>query len=258
LVGGVLPTFFGRLLGVTLESPAAYRYPLLIAAALLLIGVAALWSTREAPPMRPSTSELPHGAATPLTIILIMALVGILRGSGEGGARTFFNLYMDSQLGAPPALIGAILATGQLLSVPAALLTPFFAARWGHDRSIIGGTLGLGILLLPFALVPHWAVAGVSFMAMLVVISIARPAYMVYSQEIIGARWQGAMSAATTMAIGISWSIMAFGGGYVIELFGYRTLFLIGALLTALGSLLFWGYFRNPRGEYARQPMRTK
>jgi MFS family permease len=254
LVGGALPAFFGRLLGVTLESPAAYRYPLLIAAGLLLIGVVALWLTQEAPPMRSNPSDRPHGGATPLTIILIIALVGVLRGSGEGGARTFFNLYMDSQLGAPPALIGALLAAGQLISVPAALMTPFFAARWGHDRSIIGGTLALGILLLPFALIQHWVVAGIAFMAMLVVISIARPAYMVYSQEIVGARWQGAMSAATTMAIGISWSLMAFGGGYVIALFGYPTLFLIGALLTALGSLLFWGYFRSPRGEFARQP----
>ncbi len=45
---------------------------------------------------------------------------------------------------------------GQLLSVPAALLTPIFAARWGHGRAIWVGTLGVALALLPFALVPHW------------------------------------------------------------------------------------------------------
>jgi predicted MFS family arabinose efflux permease len=227
---------------------------LLIAAGLLITGVVALWLTKEPPAPPVTTANLQLAPLTPLVIILAIALVGILRGAGEGAARTFFNLYMDAELGASPALIGGLLATGQLASVPAALSTPLLAARWGNDRLIVAGTLGLAVMLLPFALIPHWAVAGFSFMAMLVMVSIGRPAYMIYSQEIVAPRWQGTMSAATTMSIGISWSLMAFGGGFVIASFGYRALFLLGALLSALGALFFWSYFRNPRGEFARQP----
>ena len=88
---------------------------------------------------------------------------------------------------------------------------------------------------------------------MFVVIAIARPAYMVYTQEIVAQPRQGAMAAATTMSIGISWALMSVGGGYAITLFGYRPLFLAGALSSALGALLFWGYFRTPRGEFAQR-----
>ncbi len=103
----------------------------------------------------------------------------------------------------------------QLLSVPAVLLTPIFAARWGHGRAIWVGTLGVALALLPFAFVPHWAAVGGSFMAMLTLVSVARPAYRVYSQELVASNWQGVMSATTTMSIGISWALMAFGGGYL-------------------------------------------
>ncbi len=72
---------------------------------------------------------------------------------------------------------------------------------------------------------------------------------MVYSQELVASNWQCVMSATTTMSIGISWALMAFGGGYLIKLFGYPPLFLLGAGLTALSSLLFWSYFRTARGE---------
>ncbi|MDQ3248715.1 MAG: MFS transporter [Chloroflexota bacterium] len=253
LVGGLLPAFFANTLQVGLDTPAPFRYPMLMASGLLLIGIMALYQTKDATVTdQRRTVRTAYTNATPLTIVLVMGLVGVLRGSGEGAARTFFNLYMDTTLGVSALQIGAFLALGQLLSVPAALLTPFFAARWGNGFSMIGGTLGVALSLLPFALVPQWAVAGSSFMLMLVLVSVARPAYMVYSQEIVGPGWQGTMSAATTMAIGISWSVMAFGGGYLIALVGYRALFLSGALLTALGALLFWAYFRTPRGEFAQ------
>ncbi len=250
LVGGMLPALFARALHLSLDSPIPYRYPLLLAAALLVIAVLAM--------LRTTGGELPvasSGGTTtrahdplPLAILGVIALVGILRGSGEGVARTFFNIYMDTELGASAARIGGFLAIGQLISVPAALLTPLFAARWGHERAIVWGTFGLALALLPFALIPHWAAAGFSFMAMLVVISIARPAFMVYTQEIVARHWQGTMSAITTMAIGISWAAMAFGGGYLITSVGYRALFLIGAGLTAIGAALFQSYFSRPRG----------
>ena len=48
---------------------------------------------------------------------------------------------------------------------------------------------------------------------------------------------------------------MAFGGGYLIVAMGYRTLFLVSAGLTLAGALLFFAYFRIPRGALARPPL---
>jgi hypothetical protein len=44
---------------------------------------------------------------------------------------------------------------------------------------------------------------------------------------------------------------MSLGGGYVVTGLGYRSLFLLGASVTALAALLFEAYFCVPRGELA-------
>lgn len=91
-------------------------------------------------------------------------------------------------------------------------------------------------------------------MGMIVLASIRRPPITVYSQEIVSPSWQAAMSGSTVMAVGLSFSAMALGGGYIITALGYRSLFLTGAGLTAAGAMLFWAYFlRIPRGEFARR-----
>jgi predicted MFS family arabinose efflux permease len=109
----------------------------------------------------------------------------------------------------------------------------------------------MALSLLPLALIPHRGAAGLGLMGMMALGSIARPANTVYHQEIVSPGWRAAMSGATTMAAGLSWSVMAFGGGYLITALGYRSLFLTGAGLTVAGALLFWAYFRVPRGELA-------
>ncbi len=60
------------------------------------------------------------------------------------------------------------------------------------------------------------------------------------------------MNGATNMTLGLSWSAMSLGGGYIAAGLGYPTLFLTGAAVTVAGALLFWAYFRVPRGEFAR------
>jgi hypothetical protein len=62
------------------------------------------------------------------------------------------------------------------------------------------------------------------------------------------------MSGAMNMAGGLGGAAMAFGGGYVIARAGFRPLFLAGACTMAAGALIFYVYFRLPRGELASTP----
>ena len=76
----------------------------------------------------------------------------------------------------------------------------------------------------------------------------------VYSQEIVAPAWRPVMSGAALMAVGLSTAAMSLGGGYAIAALGYRSIFLAGAGLTAVGALLFWAYFSTPCGELAHPP----
>jgi predicted MFS family arabinose efflux permease len=247
LCGGLLPRVVAVTLGVGSDDPAAYRYPLLFAAALLLPAALLLLSVHDVSGERVQADT--EVRASPRALILMLSLVVLLQVGGEGAARTFFNVYLNDGLRLPTALIGALVAVGQLLAVPMALATPVLIARWGADRTIMLGALGMALSLLPLALFPHWLMASFSFMSLITLASVARPATMVYQMELIPPGWRAAMSGATTLAAGLSWAGIAWGGGYVIAALGYRSLFLASAGLTAVGALLFWVCFRLPRSD---------
>jgi len=171
---------------------------------------------------------------------VFVSFIGFLRVMGEGMPSAFFNVYLDAGLHIPTAQIGVVMAIARLLAVPAGLAMPFLAARWGNARTIVFGVLGVSVSLLPLALVPHWLVAGVGFMGMTALGALARSAFIVYAMEVVPPRWRATMSAATTMSAFVSWGATAFVGGYLIDVIGYRGVFLLGAASTLVGALLFW------------------
>lgn len=252
LCGGLLPGFFANVLHTTTQDPAVFRYPLLLAGASLGIGVWALARARTQEDSVGQTAESvatgPLAAAAPYRMMVILGLVIWLSGMGEGAARTFFNVYLDAGLHTPTASIGVLAAVGQLLAAPAALAMPLAAARWGHRRVFLWGAVGMALSLLPLATVPHWGAAGLGYMAMMALVSLTRPAMGIYMMAIMPVTWRTTISGVYTMAIGLSWSIIALGGGYLIAWVGYQPFFLLSALLTGLGALLF-GWQQQERVE---------
>jgi len=166
-----------------------------------------------------------------------------LQVTAQSAATGFFNVYLDSGYRVPTSAIGTVSAVAQLLSAGAALLTPALARRWGNARVFAYGTVAAALCLLPLALVPHWSAASLGYLGLMAVYASAFPAINVYQMEVISPDWRTAMSGATAMSNGLNWSAVSLIGGQAIERWGYRPLFLVSALLTAAGAVLFWGYF---------------
>ena len=108
------------------------------------------------------------------------------------------------------------------------------------------------ISLLPLAFVPHWWAAGLGYLGVLALASVWRPAIMMIRMELVSSEWWPVVNGASHMASGLSYSTMAFGGGYIITTLGYSSLFITGAAVSAIGILLFWIFFRGSRGEPVR------
>jgi predicted MFS family arabinose efflux permease len=250
LVGGLLPALLVRAFGLSLDRPAPYRYPLLLAAALLLPGIPMLLATREAAvgqrqQRATQRSDVPYGTIALLAVVILLWSTRI--------EVTFYNVYLDAGLRVPTSLIGVLMAVGKALTVPSVLLFPLLLKRWGPFRSIVAGMLGMATCLLPLALLPHWGAASLGYVGATALGLIVRPAFTVYTQEIVPPRSRGLMSGASTMASGLSASAMALGGGYLISAFGFPSLFLTGAGLTVIGAWILWSCFRTPR----RMPLRS-
>jgi predicted MFS family arabinose efflux permease len=249
LSAGALPEFFAWLLEVSLAHPAPYRYPLFIAALLMLPALLSLVSTKEKQ-ARPEIELLPTnlnlfkvGSAF-LGLIAMMAVVRLFQVTSTGASMIFFNVYMDTELSASTVQIGALSALARLLAVPAALLTPALAVRSGNGLTVVLASLGTGLFMLPLALVPHWLAAGAGYMGVMALSSMRYPAFIVYIMELTPPKWQAAMSGAGEMAAGLGFAAMALSGGYIITGLGYSVLFLMACALSIIGSLMFWVFVR--------------
>jgi predicted MFS family arabinose efflux permease len=188
---------------------------------------------------------MPVAAASIVGLLALIALVRLLQVSGLAALTTFFNVYLDSELLLPTAQIGAIIACGRLLGVPAALATSALTARFGNRAVVIGASLGTALSILPIALIPHWGAAGLSFIGVIGLSWIRYAASTVYFLELVPPARRATVSGVTEMAAGITFTVLTFGGGYAIVLLGYRSLFLVGAVLTGLSALVFWRAFRR-------------
>jgi predicted MFS family arabinose efflux permease len=248
LLGGLMPGLFAIWLGADMEDPAPYRYPLFLCAALLAPSVLALLATRQAGEVSDGEARAGAGPA-PILLMALLAISQALRVPGEAAARTFFNVYLDSGLAAPTALIGGLSAIAQLVGVPAALVTPLLMQRWGIFRAFFLSSIFTGVFLLPLGLYPHWGAAGLGFTGVIASTSVAFPSIVVYAMMLVPPAWRSTISAAIELSAGVSFLAASLGGGYIIARYGYPPIFLLGAALAFLGALLFWAIFRTPRGE---------
>jgi MFS family permease len=257
LVAGALPGIFAAVLGLSLDEATPYGLPLFLAALLLIPGVLTLLGARsvDAEQTQPATSDTPteRRDRPPYWLLIVVGLIMAFRFGGRGTVATFFNIYLDDGLGVSTSLIGVLSAAGQLLAVPAALSAPLLVARWGNPRTIFRGMLTMSLCVLPLALVPHWAAAGLGFVSSSAFFSVTIGPMRLFSQELVAPRWRATIASAFMLGAGLAFSAMSLVGGYAIVALGYRTLFLIGAGLAGVASLLFWSVFRVPRGELAHQ-----
>ena len=245
IVAGILPGLVAGWMGATLEDPAPYRVVLWTAPLLYLVGI---WILAGAQPLRaPKLAPGDHVAAAPWALFLYLGLVIFFQTAGEGSARAFFNVYLDTGLALEPAQIGTIMGIAQVLPVLASLTTPFVLQRWGTARTMVLSSLGVGVAFVVMAAVRHWGIAGLSFATIISMITVNGTARNVFTQELVMGHWRTTASAVQTIGMALGWAMMAALGGFLIQATGFAGLFLTSAALAAAGSVLLLLGERSPQ-----------
>jgi MFS family permease len=172
-----------------------------------------------------------------------MAAVRFLQVACVGVAITFFNVYLDSDLGVATAQIGIIAASARLFAVPMALLGPSLSRRLGFGETAVLASTFAGLSMLPLAF-GNVAVAGVGFIGVMSFTSMRYPAFYVYMMERTPERLRSIMNGANEMAAGLSFAAVSLIAGYVIVRSGYPAAFLMGGAITLFGTAIFAVYVR--------------
>lgn len=253
LAGGLLPGIWASLLGIAADSPAAFRCSLATGALFSTLAVAAVLGTGQVQAEGAHNPTAESADPFPWRMIGFLGLIALLASAGGGTLQAFFNLYLDTRLHLSTALIGLLSGMAQLTAVPAALAMPGLVRRWGNENTYVLGALGTTASMLLLAQVPHWGVAALARIGLSVFWSITGPAFTVYQQGKVSPRWRSAMSGSANMAMGLSWSSMALGGGYLVAGLGYSSLFTLGAGLSAASALLFFAYTRVQQANSCKE-----
>lgn len=264
LVGGALPPLFARLSGADLSGPAPYRYALILAGLSLIGAMAAIARAQALAPRRPAPADAAApprvgGLLAPIAgLLALIALVRVLQVAGVAAVTTYANVYLDDALHVPTAMIGAIIATGRLVGAGAALTTSGLSRRFGNWSVVLWASVVSALSILPIALVPHWGAVAVSFTAAVALSWVRYAASLVYFLELVPEEARPATSGVLEMAGGLCFTLVTFGGGRLIADFGYSSLFLAAAGLTALSAAAFWLLFRGRVGLAEPRPAPTE
>jgi predicted MFS family arabinose efflux permease len=250
-VGGMLPGLFANAFTLSLDVPRPYGYGIWVS---VLVGLIALIPvTRLGGLEGPEpTGHAEADVRFPVLPVASMLLYVYLSHSGWAITRAFSSAYMDTVLDLPAAQIGLITSVGQFVAILSPLATPWLARHRGNGWALTMSTVGMGVSMLPVALIPHWAGAGLGNTGVLALAAIRMPALQVFQMELVDARWRALAYGAASMAMGFSFATFSFGGGYIVAAFGYRALFLLGLGMSLAGAAIMWGIRRRHGDAHAR------
>lgn len=254
LFGGTLPGLIASVLNFTLDDPEPYRYTLMLVALVVLAAFCITLTMvkqpvhySDEPPVHDENSGNKYRGFTKTIIVLIviMSVVRFLQVAGLATTSVFFNVYLDTQYALSPGAIGTIASIGRLIAVPMVLLAPRLIKRTSTGGVAMWASLATAMCLVPIALAPYWWVAAIGYISTLSLSNLRFAAFIVYIMMLVPKRQQPVMVGAGEAAAGLSYTTMALGGGYLVTLSGFRELFLLGAILSGIGSLLFWLHLRG-------------
>lgn len=267
-VGGMLPGLFGRLSSLPLTDPRPFQQPMLWAAIIIVPAMIAIWLIPERTKPLDSEFETESESETGVEagggglgwrsifgLVVVILLIRAVQVSGVGVIMTFSNVYLDEALQVPTGRIGFITGFGRLLGVPISLTIPWLMDRFGNFR-LVHISLGLIVLLIvPLALIPFWPVAAIALIAINSMGSLRYLSFITFAMSLVSKKQRSLMSGVGEMAIGLGFSLSSFIGGYLIAWYGYREMFIYGAILTMIGAVTFWLVFRKRAAALAVKPL---
>jgi predicted MFS family arabinose efflux permease len=250
LLAGILPGLIAKLTGIDSDSATAYWMTLWLTPITFAGGYYLFHITKPMPPVR-TAATTHHAAGIPYLTLIFVGLLIFLQVSGESLVRPFYNLYLDSNVSMPLASIGVVFGIAQMLPIVSTLLVPSLLKRLGATWAMIATSIANALCFLAMAFILGWLAASASYIVFLSISPIANVVRTVFSQESVDAQWRTVVSTVTNIGIVLSQALFTALGGFLIAGYGYRSLFLSGAMMALISALIAWIYLRIDKRQNA-------
>lgn len=244
-VGGFLPTWFGRHIGVLPTSPSAYSGALglvCVGALLSLLPNLLIRQQKTLRANRASFAPLSYMRRKPgeLTRLILPLL---LTSIGAGMIMPFMNVFFRNVHKLSDASIGILFAWGSLAMGVGLLLAPALAERFGKIRVVVA-TQGLSIpflALLGFS--PFFPLAAAAYYARLVLMNMSGPVYTTFTMEQVEPESRAMVASLSTMASNFGWAFSPTLSGYFQVRYGFGPSFGVTILFYVVSVVMYYVWF---------------
>ena len=249
LVGGYLPTLFGGLMNVDVESAVAYGATLGVMAALAALALIPLLMIEEQP--RPAADRVRsvwpwHNISNPGLAIRIF-LPNIVFSMGAAILIPYMNLFFKGTFPISDRTLGMLFAVSSVITGVATLASPILADRWGRVRALVLTQLVSIPFLLTIGFAPIFWVAAAAFWVRAALMNMGNPLYNAFAMEQVSARERATISGLMGMSWNIGWTIGPYVSGYMQSQpdIGFRPIFVITCTLYVVASVLERVFFQR-------------
>ncbi len=243
---GLLPGLIATTLGVGLDNPAPYRLALWLSPAVLALAIIPLMRIGDAERSGKHREKPTLAGSFPVVPVSMLILFVWFSQAAGATCYSFCNAFMDTELQLTTFTIGLISSAGQFASIFAPMLLPMLARRRGNGWTLMATTIGGAATMIPLILIPQWFAAALGQFASMVLSAVRMPALQVYQMEMIEKHWRSLAYGAVNTAMGLSFGLVSFGGGQIIEKWGYTNLFAMGVTLSFVGATIMWMMLKRP------------
>jgi MFS family permease len=248
LVGGYLPTWFGGLLDVGVESPLAYAATLGVTVLLSVVAILPLLAIHEQRGPRAAVRSIwPWRNVSDLGLVTRIFVPNIVISMGAAILIPYMNLFFKQTFGIPDRTLGTIFAVSAVVTGVATLTSPLLAQRWGRIRALVGTQLVSIPFLLTIGFAPSLAAATIAFWVRAALMNMGNPLYSAFAMEQVEERERATVSGLMGLSWNIGWTIGPFVSGYMQQNpnIGFQPIFVITCTLYVVAALLEKIFFQQ-------------
>jgi MFS family permease len=249
LVGGYLPTLFGGMLGVGVESPRAYGFTMGVTVALSVLALipVVLIEGRPRPAEFSARSFLPWRNVSDLGLVARIFVPNIVISMGAAILIPYMNLFFKETYPISDQLLGSIFAISSIVTGVATLASPLLADRWGRIRSLVITQLTSIPFLLLIGFSGIFWVSAASFWVRAALMNMGNPLYSAFAMEQVPERERATVSGLMGMSWNIGWTVGPYLSGYMQQHpnIGFKPIFLVTCSLYILASILMRSFFQR-------------
>lgn len=265
-VGGRLPTLFGEMLGVGVESATAYAATLGVTVVMSAFALIPVFLIEERPRPADDPAAGPSRAERLLTpwrnlsnpgLALRIFVPNIVISMGAAILIPYMNLFFKDTYAVSDKTVGTLFAVSSVITGVATLASPLLAERWGRIRALVFTQLTSIPFLLLIGFAGNVWVSAFAFWVRAALMNMGNPLYSAFAMEQVSERERATISGLMGMSWNIGWTVGPYLSGAMQDNpnIGFQPIFVITCTLYVFAAILERTFFQAMDDRQRRAAM---